>query len=515
MNTIFRKHNILPRVAAGLMAAALCFSLTGCEFFQQEKAPDIREMTPDDYEPNYYLSEEELPEDAFYIVSEQTVREKDKNGNMTERQETRYYSLLQAETNYTEKRTEVIGFEPGRITWVNYNMDEGLIPTMYPGDKMIYKSSTMIPTKYSLEKFFDDGYTLGVCGLFQDLSGNYKYVSKEHEGQGSTMSTSDAKGFDELEADSIYLAAVGDTRVSPLNVSTSGTVTGLELMQTYPCDIRTGTEKIAADLTCNIHTFSSAETYMFGSFTFITDIIAEINIPEYVSTGYYNLGNGGFFRFVAEGSTPDWHKLTTKDYNNTIYTYNEDGYVRGTTIGLIFDDNGFLVKNTALDENGDPTEQDPTFTYEDTVKNKENETVITRPTSRKVGPGGVYTGEYEIRDISEPVITGNAEIYEVEAVATDINEKIDFRYVRTAGKEKLSPGSKYTFTFREAGNNYNGYEILSVTSGKRHSLRDKNAEIDSEDISDEISTDTSEESSEISTEDSTEENKTLTEEISE
>lgn len=270
-------------------------------------------LTPDDMEPLYYTNETDLPADAYYIVRE----EEDKKGNKI----IKYYPMLFAKKTYTEVNTYPVGSDPHRITWVNYNIDEGLIPTMYAGDKMIYKSSTTIPVIYSLEKFFDDGYTLGVAGLTQDLSKNYRFTENS-----ITMSTSDAAGFSTLEAESIYLVSVGDTRITPANITESGTVSGLNLMEKYDCDIRTGTEKIAAVLTCNIHAFSSAETYLFGEFTFITEHIAELHIPEYVTTGYYNINGGGFYRYIADENISSYKELKENDYNKTIYfrlTYNQ------------------------------------------------------------------------------------------------------------------------------------------------------------------------------------------------
>ena len=131
---------------------------------KQTKQADY--LTPDDVEPGYYTSEEELPENAYYIMH----KAKDDKGKPY----VKYMPLLAAENNYGSLANEsYTGFNPKRITWVNYNVDEGAIPTLSKNDKLIYKSSTYIPTKYALEKFFDEGYTFGVAGLKADNSGNY------------------------------------------------------------------------------------------------------------------------------------------------------------------------------------------------------------------------------------------------------------------------------------------------------------------------------------------------------
>ena len=98
-----------------------------------------------------------------------------------------------------------------------------------------------------------------------------------------------------------------------------------------------------AMLTANIHYFPSAETYKFKNFEFITEHIAKITTPSYITTGYYNLNGAGFFRYV-DGKTKV-SKLKAKDYNKTIYTYDEDNNINGTTNGYVFDENDYLVKD--------------------------------------------------------------------------------------------------------------------------------------------------------------------------
>lgn len=456
----------------GIFMVTSLFSLCGCSLgIRNNASVDPLTLTPDDYEPGYYLSEEELPEDAYYIVRDyknlDTYDAKgnpviNEDGSMFKHDETRFYPLYQAETNFMEQRTEAKGFESDRIFWVNYNLDEGLIPTMYQGDRLIYKSSTYIPTKYALEKFFDDGYTVGVCGLYQDLSGNYRYVSKENDGKGYTMSTSNAIGFDGLTADSIYFVAIGEERVSPLNISLSGTITGLDLMESYDCDIRTGTEKVSANLLCNVHYFSSAETYLFGSFSFVTDIIAKLNVPSYVTTGYYSLGSGGVFRYVADPLVSDFHTLTTKDYNDTIYTYNEDGYINGTTIGLKFDENYFLVADNDIKEDENIIRK----TYTETITKEESvDEVIPQSsggTKQIPTKSGNYFGTYVYDLVSEPATTGSGYLYTIVAtcVDEDMDETLSLQFEQTATKEAPVEGKTYKLVFKD----YNDtYKIVKAT----------------------------------------------------
>ena len=447
------KHKIISTIMVGCMLLGTVFAASGCSF------PGTGRKAAT--EPVYYLSEKELPEDAYYIVRTETVKKKTLTGGEEEVEETRYYPLYQAENTIDSVNDTYKGYDPTRITWVNADIDEALVPTMYAEDKMIYKSSKSIPTTYALEKFFDDGYTLGVMGLAQDLSGNYRYYGPNESTQTSfTMGKSDATGFDDLKGvDTIYFVQVGDTMVTPENVSLSGTITGLDFEKKYDCDIRQGTKKINATLTCNIHYFSSAETYMFGSFSFITPIIAQINIPNYVTTGYYNLNGGGFYRYVADKKVTSYSDLKASDYNKTIYTYDEDGDVDGTTIGCTFDENGFLVKGTS--KNSTYTGKKSGLTY-DALINESKEDESLSNTTELESENGVYSGTYRIDSLEGPTILDSKSTYTVIATNTDNNEMLDMQYVKTASKIELKEGTTYTITFKKSTNGFDGYEILTA-----------------------------------------------------
>lgn len=333
------------KILALILAVSSVAVLSGCG------KKDTAEITPETVKPVQYTDETAMPADTFYIVHKTK-----KSGNV-------YYPLLIANSSFSEAREDIAGADPSRIEWVNYNGDEGQIPTMRKGDSIIYKSSTSVPLEYTLEKFFDGGYTFGVAGLYQDESSKYRYTSVNNSGSGITQPTSNAIGFDSLEADSIYFASYKNGKknieIDPSNVSLSGTIKGLKKGKTYECDIRTGTEKMTANLTANIHYFSSAETYKFNNFEFITEHIAKIATPKYLTTGYYNLNGAGFFRYVADNKKVS--ELKAEDYNETIYTYDEENSINGTTNGYVFDSNNYLVK----DVNGSTIDPED-YTYDGT-----------------------------------------------------------------------------------------------------------------------------------------------------
>ena len=158
------KRNIIGLLLAGCITAV---AITGCSSSETEEDTT---QTVTSNEPIYYTSEEELPEDAYYIVRTEKVTNKTITGKKETKKETRYYPLLQAENTLEDVVEEPTGYVPERIEWVNSDVDEGAIPTMYVGDQMIYKSATQIPAMFTLEKFFDNGFNIHIVYLPYNLN---------------------------------------------------------------------------------------------------------------------------------------------------------------------------------------------------------------------------------------------------------------------------------------------------------------------------------------------------------
>lgn len=444
--------------------------------------------TPKDFTPKFYTKENELPDDAYFI------RHKTKEGYQ-------YYPLLTPENTFDgTAQSNYTGFDDARIVWVNYNKDEGLIPTMGKGDDLIYKSTKSIPNKYALEKFFDRGYTIGVSGLKKDTSGNYAYVSAKSSGMGRVLTTSDAAGFDGLDADSIYLNKLDKTRITDANVSSSGTITGLKRMRTYQADIRTGTERIMTGLTCNAHLFVSAETYLFGEFTFLTPVTAKLSFPDYATDGYYTIGGKNFFRYVKDGSMKS--KLSASEANKQIYLYDDNdnssntvptqGSPVGTTIGKTWDENGFLIdaplsdESNVSEEKGIPYEEfikaaknrlnkngsnakegSETDSFDDGDDSDDTGATITKKTKLKEKTDdGYYAETCTVSSVSDAVTTGDVSRYDIVATGDTDTDGLHFVYYWKEGDEKIEAGKTYHFIFRPDTNGYDAYAITSFSETK-------------------------------------------------
>ena len=469
-------RKVLSLFLAATFAATL-FSACGKKGIEQQK----EYKTPEDFTPKFYTEEKELPDDAYFI------RHKTKDGYQ-------YYPLATPENTFDgTAQSNYAGFDDTRIVWLNYNVDEGLVPILGKGDDLIYKSTKSIPNKYALEKFFDRGYTIGVSGLKKDTSGNYAYVSAKSSGTGRVLTTTDAAGFDGLDAESIYLNKLDKTKISDANVSSSGTITGLKRMRTYKADIRTGTEQITTGLTCNAHLFVSAETYLFGEFEFLTPATAKLSFPEYATDGYYTIGGKNFFRYVKDGSMKS--KLSASDANKQIYLYDENntnndtvplqGSPIGTTIGKIWDENGFLIDAPISDESN--ISEEPGISYEEFIKgakkrakkgrsstggggetdsfdDSEDSSTITKKTKlAEKTDDGYYVETCTVSSVSDAIVTGDVSRYDIVASGDPDTDGLNFVYYKKDGDEKIEAGKTYHFIFRPDTNGFDAYTITSFS----------------------------------------------------
>lgn len=341
----------MKKKALALMLAAVCV-VTMCSGCSKGKTDDTEVKTPDNVLPTYYSDENEIPSDTYCIAH----KEKNKNGDV----QVLYYPLYAADSTAGDDFDDAEGYRPERYFWVNYNEDEGLIPTMYPGDKLIFKSSTTTPLKYSMEKFFDDGYTVGIAGLQENSACKYNFDTGDEDCR--TMPYSNAKTIENVGDDVVMtFNKYGNTEIGSENVTDTGTISNLEEGKDYKFDVRIGTESHKITLKANIHLFVSAETYQMKDFDYITDQIVRINVPEYMTTGYYECNGAGVFRYLKEET--DYKGLLPGDYNDTIYVYDDSGSsIKGSKDGLVLDDDGYLVTTSEqyedenmenLDENGE------------------------------------------------------------------------------------------------------------------------------------------------------------------
>ena len=87
---------------------------------------------------------------------------------------------------------------------------------------------------------------------------------------------------------------------------------------------------------------------------------------------------------------------------------------------------------------------------------------ITHPTALDPESDGVYIGTYRIDSIGEAKIVEARTEYTVKATNVNNDETLDMKYLKSANKRELVVGETYIITFKEAGNGFDGYKLLTA-----------------------------------------------------
>lgn len=324
------------QIAAIAVVMALCTIVSGgCG--KKTARKDTRPLTPDDMHPAYYSDDTGIPSGTYCIAHKTSG----KNGAGVV-----YYPLYAAE-NTGEPSDDATGESGDRFFWLNYNVDEGKLPTMYPGDQLIYKSDKSVPAEYTIEKFFDEGYTVGVAGLYENEynkpafdTGNDKCVISKHSDARILRTIAKKVTSDDDDDVEIVFNAMDKEELAMDRLDSAGMIYGLDEGRKYNFDLRIGTKSYPASMTANVHEFRLGETYKYKSIDYITDTMIRVNLPDFMTTGYYEINGSGAFRFLKTGTS--YKDLKPKDYNDFIYTYS-GGRPTGSVDGLILNDDGYLV----------------------------------------------------------------------------------------------------------------------------------------------------------------------------
>lgn len=193
------------------------------------------------------------------------------------------------------------------------------IPTVYPGDKLLYISANYVPYKgISWERFSDYGYTIGAANLIGDESGHYHITSSDGESfEGYLFNGSDAAELNKYAmVTDLFLDKVGGVAVRDSSISEGGTVLRLDKNRDYICEWYTGTYYQDFKMRANVHAFSSLESFTTYDYEFLHSNVVEISIPDWFKTGYYYVDGLGFFRFVADDAVSLYNG---KAYDANVY----------------------------------------------------------------------------------------------------------------------------------------------------------------------------------------------------
>jgi len=214
---------------------------------------------------------------------------------------------------------------PENLIWLSEEELE-LVPTYYYGDALVLSAETYRPVEIIFERYFDEGWTFGICGLTADATGRYS-ISTEADPDGKSLFFPLAESYEiarELPETTIMIDKVGGSELRSNGISDSGFIKGLKKDAVYELEIYIGTISYNIKLRADAKALVSRECFVSTEYSLVNSKTAIIKIPEYLKTGYYYVDGEGLFRYIAAGDS--WEDGKT-NFNSPICYFDEEGNV--------------------------------------------------------------------------------------------------------------------------------------------------------------------------------------------
>lgn len=300
---------------------------------------------------------------------------------------------------------------------VLFGKDDEQIPTLYKDTKLIYKASdynnpnadgtvTATPTDYYLERYSDQGYSIGLVGLNNPDGTKFRTSVIQTHFYPDCDALRNLKLKEETE---LIIDKINGVPITAGNVSTIGSITGLVKDQTYTVDAYIGTSPVGGQVIADTHMFASFELYDIKDYELDAAGYAIINIPDYMWSGYYYINGMGMFRYVngykAYGIGAD------TDYN-TPYFMGKDqaGNIITNPAPTVTDPNAITTVSSDQETENTPDEEDPfTYHYKVTIDNQQKSMNISVDYSEAMTYSDTNSdGQYEILKASSGVLIPGA-----------------------------------------------------------------------------------------------------------
>ena len=213
-----------------------------------------------------------------------------------------------------------------RIIWLTEE-SFNKIPTLYKGDSLIYKNGEKLVEEFKYERFEDLGFSVGLALLSVSNSG--RLLINTNPDKNNTCPGADTDILiNEFKDTEVLIDKIGgkDIRAEKYDknwnteeiLTRAGTIKGLEKDNQYEFITYVGTYRHDYIFKADKRVFSSMEVCKTNAFSFESDVLIEITLPDNMQSGYYSVNGSGLFRYVNETNelyktNPD--NLTLLDYN--------------------------------------------------------------------------------------------------------------------------------------------------------------------------------------------------------
>lgn len=300
-----------------------------------------------------------------------------KNGSFYIERDNTYYEAFLGDATFT-RNSVVKNGDSSRVAWLNESTDTK-IPTMYPGDKIVYRQNEGIfEGDVTVERFYDLGYTIGVCGLKANTAGRYTFDTDVKEL--NVNPSSDANQLTSAGDSQAVIESIGNAKLRSGNISEAGTIIGLEKGKTYSTDVYVGTILKNYKIKADVKALMSTETYEIKNFEYMQNKTISITLPTWLNSGYYLVEGYGFIKYSTSGK--EWDESTDVNVPNTPTYESSDNSENEKKQSLESDD--IQEEKIVINEDGD---YKVSVSYE-TKEIKKGNYKVADPKARIIGDDG-------------------------------------------------------------------------------------------------------------------------------
>lgn len=251
----------------------------------------------------------------------------------------RFYPLLEMYMANFKSDSETMGSSTYRVlmTTVDYGKT---IPTLYLGnnDSLIYYNPKILRSYDVLERFTDEGISVGVYNFnYDNISGYYSFsVDPENEISsiflgssaaqllsGATTEDTNKERTEKEEKDKEVLfftmTDIGGVKMARDQIKSTGIIKNLEPGASYETSIYNGTNYNKYTMEADSWYFTGLEAYAISDVPLGKRSFQTIVIPEYLKDGYYTVHDSGMFRLVRGTS---WN--TNMDFSTRLLATNQE-----------------------------------------------------------------------------------------------------------------------------------------------------------------------------------------------
>lgn len=320
-------------------------------------------------------SAEDSQDNSNEVTIETNINKLKNNAYYVQRDDTYYETFL---SNATFSQYSISkGGDSSRVAWIKES-EESKIPMMYPGDKIVYRQDDgVVEGDVLIERFYDLGYTIGVCGLKPNNTG--RYVFDTDVKNLNINPASDASQLTNAGDYQAVIESIGNAKLRSGNISEAGTIIGLEKDKTYSTDVYIGTILKNYKIKADVRALMSEEAYNIKDFDYMQSKIISITLPSWLNSGYYLVNGYGLFRYSSTGK--EWDENTDVNVPNVPIAQSDD-HQTDTKQTLESDD--IKEEKLSVEEDGKYT---ITVNY-DTKEVKRGNYKVANPKARIVGSDG-------------------------------------------------------------------------------------------------------------------------------